>query len=121
MRLYISWIACALLAPAAVHAQAPSPVDFARDVHPILRERCYSCHGPSQQLHGLRLDRRRVAMPNRVGANRASIVPGNSAASPLYLKLIRPYFDSDFPHGLAQFISTAATHWATMALAPAAR
>jgi hypothetical protein len=31
------------------------------------------------------------------------------------------YFDSEFPHGADQFISTAATNWAVMALAPAAR
>ena len=30
---------------------------------------------------------------------------------------IQPYFDSEFPHGLNQFISAAATNWATMALA----
>jgi hypothetical protein len=29
---------------------------------------------------------------------------------------IQPYFDSDFPHGADQFISAAATNWATMAL-----
>src|SRR5579862_2760414 len=68
-------------------AQAPAKVDFAADVQPIFREHCIACHGPSQQMRGLRLDRRRDAMPNRVGANGASIVPGNSAASPLYLKL----------------------------------
>ena len=34
---------------------------------------------------------------------------------------IMPYFDSDFPHGADQFISAAATNWAAMALAPAAR
>jgi hypothetical protein len=33
----------------------------------------------------------------------------------------QPYFDSDFPHGHDQFISAAATNWAVMALAPAAR
>ncbi len=30
---------------------------------------------------------------------------------------IQPYFDSEFPHGTDQFISAAATNWATMALA----
>jgi len=45
---------------------------------------------------GLRLDRRGKRMPNRVGANRASVVPGNSAGSPLYLKLIER-LDSDAP------------------------
>jgi ankyrin repeat protein len=38
-------------------------------------------------MQGLRLDRRRDAMPNRVGANRAQIVPGNAAASPLYRRI----------------------------------
>jgi len=33
---------------------------------------------------------------------------------------IQPYFESDFPHGNDQWISAAATSWATMALAPAA-
>ena len=30
---------------------------------------------------------------------------------------VQPYFDSEFPHGRDQFISAAATNWATMALA----
>jgi len=34
---------------------------------------------------------------------------------------VQPYFDSDFPHNQHQFISAAATNWAVMALAPAAR
>jgi hypothetical protein len=33
----------------------------------------------------------------------------------------QPYFDSDFPHGHDQFISAAATNWASMALAHAIR
>ena len=34
---------------------------------------------------------------------------------------IQPYFDSEFPHGTDQFISAAATNWATMALTWALR
>lgn len=34
---------------------------------------------------------------------------------------IQPYFESGFPHGRDQFISAAATNWATMALALATR
>jgi squalene cyclase len=34
---------------------------------------------------------------------------------------IQPYFDSGFPHGKDQFISAAATNWATMALTWAVR
>ena len=62
-------------------AQAPAAVDFARDVQPLLRANCYSCHGATLQSGNFRLDRRRDAMPNRVGANGARVVPGNSAAS----------------------------------------
>jgi ankyrin repeat protein len=71
----------------AREVQAPPKVDFARDVQPILRQHCFECHGPSQQMRGLRLDRRRDAMPNRVGANGSRIVPGNSSASPVYRRL----------------------------------
>src|SRR5262245_31246155 len=76
-----------LLLAGTLGSQTPAAVNFGRDVQPIFRERCYGCHGASQQMQGLRLDRRRFAMPNRAGANRASIVPGNSAASRVYLKL----------------------------------
>jgi ankyrin repeat protein len=76
------------LSAISLRSQSSSKVDFARDVQPIFRERCYACHGPAQQIQGLRLDRRRIAIPNRVGANRASIVPGDSETSPVYLKLI---------------------------------
>ena len=34
---------------------------------------------------------------------------------------IQPYFDSDFPHGPDQFISAAASNWASMALATVLR
>jgi ankyrin repeat protein len=80
----IVW-ACLLSGP--VGAQAPAKVDFARDVQPILRQHCVECHGPSQQMRGLRLDRRRDALPNRVGANGARIVPGKSSTSLLYRRL----------------------------------
>ena len=71
----------------AREVQAQQKIDFARDVQPIFRQHCVECHGPSQQMRGLRLDRRRDAMPNRVGANGSRIVPGNSSASPVYRRV----------------------------------
>jgi len=71
----------------ALSAQTPATIDFARDVQPLLRANCYGCHGPSLQSGGFRLDRRRDSMPNRVGANGARIVPGNSAASRIYARV----------------------------------
>src|SRR5438046_2019694 len=68
-------------------AQVSAKVDFRRDVQPLFREHCTSCHGPAQQMNGFRLDQRRYVLPNLLGANGAAVVPGNSAKSPLYLKL----------------------------------
>jgi ankyrin repeat protein len=68
----------------AVLAQSPARVDFARDVQPLLRQYCFACHGPAIQQKNLRLDRRRDAM--NIGLRRV-IFPGDSAASPLYLRI----------------------------------
>ena len=43
----------ALLAAAAPAARA---VDYAKDIKPLLSERCYACHGALKQKAGLRLD-----------------------------------------------------------------
>ena len=76
-----------LSAGSLIAEQAPAKVDFGRDIQPLLREHCVECHGASQQMRGLRLDRRRDALPNRVGANGARIVPGDSARSVLFQRL----------------------------------
>jgi ankyrin repeat protein len=68
-------------------AQVPGKVDFARDVQPLFRAHCYGCHGPAIQSNNFRLDRRRDSLPNLVGANGARVVPGNSSASRLYLRV----------------------------------
>ena len=62
-------------------------VEFGRDIQPLLKTHCVECHGPSQQMRGLRLDRRVSALPNRIGANGARIIPGNSEASVLYRRI----------------------------------
>ncbi|MEO8367793.1 MAG: ankyrin repeat domain-containing protein [Candidatus Solibacter sp.] len=82
-----SKIVFGLLAGSALVAQVPAKVDFGREVLPILREHCVECHGPAQQMRGFRLDRRRDALPNRVGANGARIVPGKSESSLLYRRV----------------------------------
>jgi ankyrin repeat protein len=77
----------ALCLAATASAQTPATVDYARDVQPLLRANCYGCHGPALQNGNFRVDRRRDVMPNRVGANGARIVPGNSAASRVYARV----------------------------------
>jgi len=67
-------------------AAAIATVDFGRDVQPILRQQCYSCHGPSQQMNGFRLDRRREAM--RGGTTSPGIIrPGSSQTSLLFYRV----------------------------------
>ena len=83
-----------LILAEALCAQAPAKVDFRRDVQPIFRDQCIGCHGPSQQMSGLRLDRRRDAMR---GGTVAVIGPGNSAASRLYLRLIGNQYGAQMP------------------------
>ena len=78
-------------------ADVPAKIDFGRDIQPLLREHCVECHGPSQQMKGLRLDRRRDALPNRVGANGARIVPGNSARSLLFQRLTGTHSGPQMP------------------------
>ena len=60
---------------------ANSKVDFSRDIEPLLAKRCQLCHGPQQQMSGLRLDQKEAAL--RGGASGKDILPGNSAGSRL--------------------------------------
>ncbi|PYU30931.1 MAG: hypothetical protein DMG31_13045 [Acidobacteria bacterium] len=78
----------------AVFAQVPAKVDFRRDVQPLFRTYCIGCHGPTQQMSGFRLDRRRDAMR---GGTISDIGPGNSAGSRLYLKLLGNQFGAQMP------------------------
>ena len=69
-------------------------VDFQRDVQPIFREHCVSCHGPDQQFGGLRLDRRGDALR---GGSQTDIGPGNADGSRLYHRLIGTAFGQQMP------------------------
>ena len=59
------------------------PVDFDREIRPILSEHCYPCHGPDSQARkaDLRLDRREDAFRVRDGF--AVIVPAKVEESEL--------------------------------------
>jgi ankyrin repeat protein len=75
-------------------AAQPEKVDFRRDVLPILRQNCVGCHGPTKQMNSLRLDRRSVALR---GGTLPVLVPGNSASSRLYHRLIGNKFGNSMP------------------------
>ena len=64
---------------------APAQVDFLRDVLHIFKQSCYSCHGPAQQMLGLRLDSKKPAM---AGSDSGKVIlPHNAAESPLYRRI----------------------------------
>src|SRR6266849_4351144 len=60
-------------------ALAADPIDYVRDIRPILSQHCYSCHGPQKQKSGLRLDA--VAAALKGGNSGPAIVPANSGES----------------------------------------
>jgi len=66
---------------ASLPPSAKTQIVFERDIEPLLRERCHSCHGAERQLGGLRLDNRASALAG--GYSGPVITPGSSAESKL--------------------------------------
>ena len=60
---------------------AAEPIEFTRDIEPLLRKRCHGCHGQATQMSGLRLDDKASALKG--GASGIVIVPGQSGQSRL--------------------------------------
>ena len=58
---------------------AAAPVDYLRDVRPILSTSCYQCHGVKAQKGGLRVDT--VAALTAGGDTGPAVVPGKSGES----------------------------------------
>src|SRR5262245_14280949 len=72
-------LALSLLAACAGQLPADDRVDYPRDIKPVLRERCYSCHGALKQKAKLRLDT--VPLMTAGGKSGPAISPGDAAAS----------------------------------------
>ncbi len=81
MRLFLGTVTLITFASTALGSE----ISFDKDVKPILRQRCYGCHGPEQQMGSLRLDRRERAMV--AGRGEPAIVPGFSNQSLMYRRI----------------------------------
>ena len=110
---YLSVLRCVLLAcvcllsggpnaAAATPAEKPldgkprdsKPVDFTRDIRPLLSNSCFACHGPDEtnQESDLRLDLRENAVDET-----EAIVPGDADASELFARITSSDPDERMP------------------------
>ncbi len=96
----VSWICWTLLVvgtgAAIVHGEPP--VDFIREVRPILSNKCFTCHGPdaSKRKAGLRLDD--AESGNReLESGATAVVPGDVDASALVERITSSDPDSVMP------------------------
>ncbi len=82
----ITVLACLLMFPLA--GQAEEPLDFTRDIRPILSNKCFHCHGPddAERQGGLRLDTKQGAYGTGESGELA-LKPGQPELSELYRRI----------------------------------
>ena len=66
-------------------ARAETPVDYVTQIKPILKARCFSCHGALKQEAALRLDTGKLL--RKGGDSGAAVVAGQSQASLLFERI----------------------------------
>ncbi len=68
-------------------AGSPGPIDFQRDIRPILAEHCLSCHGNDKPEAGVRLSQRETALGKGESGERI-ITPGRPEESELIRRIM---------------------------------
>jgi len=73
--------------PSSTPAEAAAPIDYSRDIRPLLSDRCYQCHGPDEHERQaeLRIDSKEGAFADRTAG--AAIVPGDRERSLLFQRI----------------------------------
>src|SRR5438045_4762438 len=92
----------------ALAADGNKPLDFSRDIRPILADNCFRCHGPDakQRQAGLRLDVRDEAL-KRLESDDVAIVPGKPEASALIARIMTADESERMPPAESQKVLTA--------------
>ncbi|MGE0605492.1 MAG: PSD1 and planctomycete cytochrome C domain-containing protein [Pirellulales bacterium] len=85
-RACLAWAVVLTLSCAGLARPAVEEVDYERQVKPLLKQRCYACHGALKQQGGLRLDT--GASIRAGGGSGAAVQPGDAGQS-LLLQVVR--------------------------------
>ncbi|HWC01098.1 MAG TPA: c-type cytochrome domain-containing protein, partial [Bryobacteraceae bacterium] len=110
--------------------RAADKVDFTKDIQPIFEKSCYGCHGPKQQMAGLRLDlpAAKVVQPakpeesalyQRIAglSDQARMPMGGKPLPPEQIALIKTWIEqgAQWPENAASPVTAAPRHWAFIA------
>jgi hypothetical protein len=90
-------LAGSLILPVTM-AQADEPVQFNRDVRPILSDKCFPCHGPdaSKRQRDIRFDLKE-GLFGKTKAGLDIVVPGKPGESELFRRVIHPDVEDRMP------------------------
>jgi hypothetical protein len=90
-----TWCIIAVGVVIGMSAASLPAADYARDIKPVFKARCYACHGALKQEAGLRLDT--VESMRTGGDSGAAITPGDAATSRLIERISAPDLESRMP------------------------
>ncbi len=130
-------VALLLTTPTLSFADDKTPPDFARDIQPIFKARCYSCHDARKKTASLRFDIRSAALRGGESGKKA-IVPGHASEgelikrvmstndeevmppsgpklTALQIEMLRRWIDAGAPWPDALAGEPKAVHWAFVA------
>src|SRR5688500_11952523 len=85
------WLSLGLVAALAGRAAAAEPLDFGRDVRPILSRHCFKCHGPDEKSRKAKL-----RLDVRDGALRV-LEPGKPDKSEIIRRILSEEDDEKMP------------------------
>jgi hypothetical protein len=103
---FVAFLLFSVTTLASTSPDASKKVDFFKEIQPVFKESCYGCHGPDQQMGGLRLDQKASVLKG--GVSGKLYLPGNSKDSLLIHRIMGqggPQMPLGFPPLSAQKIA----------------